>query len=362
MKSYNNLFEECITDTNIKLAISKSTQGFKKKNRRVVRKELENIDNLVKKVRDYLHCFKNYNHIPKLIYDGISRKQREIIVPKFLELIVQHAVCLVLMPIFLKGMYECSYASIPNRGATLGKKHIEKHIRSGKHLKYYLKMDIRKYFNTIPHDVLKAKLAKIIRDKKFLSILYEIIDVVPHGIPLGFYTSQWFANFYLTEFDHWVKEVLKAPAYFRYMDDMVIFCDNKRELHRMRKAIEERLRTVEKLELKDNWQVVRFHYVKPDGTEIGRDLDYMGFRFYRNRTTIRKSILGKSRRKANKVSKKDQYTIYDCRQTLSYLGWYKNTNTYDYWCRYITAVVNIGEMRKYESRFDRRRNNERKVA
>ncbi len=358
MKSYNNLFEKFISDDNIELAIKNAFQGSKKKNRKDVKKALADPETLKKRVREYALNFKNCEHTPKEIYDGISRKKRTIIVPKMMEQIVHHMVCNVLIPIIQPSLYEHSYASLPNKGANLGKKYIEKHIRRGKDVKYYFKFDIQKYFNTIPHDVLKAKFSRIIRDKRFLGVIFEIIDVIPVGIPFGFYTFHWLANFYLSEFDHWVKEELKSAAYYRYMDDRVIFSDNKRTLHRMKNQIEQYINNDIGLKLKDNWQVVRFDYTKKDGSVIGRDLDFMGFRFYRNRTTMRKKILHKARTKANRISKKKRYTIHDCRQMLSYNGYFKHTDTYNYKMRWITTKVNMRAMKKRISDFDRRKNNE----
>ena len=357
MKSYNGLFEECNSDAVLDLAIKNASKGKKRKRRRDVKEALKDVESFKIKVRERLADYKNDEHEPKVIYDGISRKKRTILVPTFIELVVQHAMCIVMERIFMKGMYEHSYASIPNRGATLGKKHIEKFIRKNRNIRYYLKLDVKKYFESIPHEKLKDKLVKVIRDKRFLKVLFTIIDVVPKGIPIGFYLSQWLANFYLMNFDHWLKEELKVPAYYRYMDDMVIFSDNKRELHKMREAIMKKL-SEDGLELKANWQVVKFNYQKKDGKEIGRDLDFMGYRFYRNRTTIRKSILMKSRRKANRISRKTKATIYDCRQMTSYIGYYKSTTTKGYWMRYIEPKVNIGKMRRYISTYDRRRNND----
>lgn len=362
MKSYNGLFEECNSDAVLDLAIKNASKGKKRKRRRDVKEALKDVESFKIKVRERLADYKNDEHEPKVIYDGISRKKRTILVPTFIELVVQHAMCIVMERIFMKGMYEHSYASIPNRGATLGKKHIEKFIKKNRNIRYYLKLDVKKYFESIPHEKLKEKLSKVIRDKRFLKVLFTIIDVVPKGIPIGFYLSQWLANFYLMNFDHWLKEELKVPAYYRYMDDMVIFSDNKRVLHRMKDAIDERLREYEGLELKGNWQIVRFHYVKSDGTVIGRDLDFMGYRFYRNRTTIRKSILRKARRKANRIAKKGYFTIYDCRQMLSYIGYFKRTDTIRYWEKYIVSKVNIDSMKRYVSVYDRRKNNEYKVA
>ena len=86
----------------------------------------------------------------------------------------------------------------------------------------------------------------------------------------------------------------------RYMDDMVIFGSNKKVLHRTRQAISDYLENELGLSLKDNWQVFRFSYEN----DKGRDLDFMGFRFFRNRTILRKTIMYKATRKARKLSRK----------------------------------------------------------
>jgi hypothetical protein len=281
------------------------------------------------KAKSWVVNYQKTEHHEVLIYDGIGRKQRKIIVPTFRELTVQHAVVNVLKPIFMKGMYEHSYASIPGRGVHKAKKQIEKWIKHDtRNVKYVLKMDIKHFFDSVPHDILKAKLEKLIHDSKLLDLLFKIIDTTEHGLPLGFYTSQWFANWYLQDLDHFIKEDLKAVHYVRYMDDMVIFGSNKKTLHEMRKAIEKYLNDKLGLTLKENWQVFRFHYVRCNQSR-GRDLDFMGFRFYRNRTTLRRRIMLKATRKAKKISKKSRATIYDIRQMLSYLGWLDCTDTYD---------------------------------
>lgn len=128
-----------------------------------------------------------------------------------------------------------------------------------KNCKYVLKMDIRHFFDTVPHDKLKAKLRKTIHDEKMLDLLFRIIDVTDVGIPLGFYTSQWLSNWYLQGLDHYIKERLGAVHYMRYMDDMVIFGSNKKVLHRTRQAISDYLENELGLSLKDNWQVFGSH-------------------------------------------------------------------------------------------------------
>lgn len=267
-----------------------------------------------------------------------------------------------LKPIFMHGMYEHSYGSIPKRGVHKGKKTIEKWIRNDrKNVKYCLKMDIQKYFESIPHDILIEKFSKLIHDKKFLDFIYKLIGVSEKGIPIGFYTSQWIANWYLQDLDHYIKEVLHAKYYIRYMDDMVIFSSNKKSLHKMKKEIEAYLSDNLHLKLKSNWQVFRFIY-PCKGKERGRFLDFMGFRFYRKRTTLRRNIMLKATRKARMISKKQKPTIYDIRQMLSYVGYIDCTNTYGMYEKRIKPYVSIQDCKRRISRYDKKRIRKEKAA
>lgn len=164
------------------------------------------------------------------INEGTGRKERSIEKPRYnYEQVVHHIVVSACYDIFMQGMYEFSCGSVPERGAHYGKKYIERWIRTDtKNCKYVLKMDIRHFFESVDHDVLKAWLEKKIRDKRMLHILNLIIDGSEQGLPLGFYTSQWLSNFMLQPLDHYIKEELHAVHYIRYMDDMVVFGRNKK--------------------------------------------------------------------------------------------------------------------------------------
>ena len=358
MKSYNHLYEQYISDSNIEWSILNSSKG--KRKRGVVQQYVnggvvtEKGKEKTKKYAAY-GSFRNYKHTPMEIYDGITRKKRVIIVPRYQEQIVHHMVVNTLIPIFSKGMYEHSYASLPNRGAHRGKKVIERWIRTDpEHCKYILKMDVRKFFDSIPHDILLKKLHDLIHDDKLMSILEEIISVTDVGLPLGFYTSQWLANWYLQDLDHFIKEDLEADHSMRYMDDMVVFGSDKEDLHRKKDRINCFLKDHLGLELKDNWQVFRFDYITPDGMHRGRFLDYMGFRFYCDRTTIRKTIMLKATRKAKKLSRKDKPTIYDMRQMMAYLGWLDCTDSYEMYCIWIKPYVNFQKCKRRMSKYDKR--------
>lgn len=360
MKSYSHLYEKIIDEDNLKLAIKNAIKGRTKKRRKKIKQYIENTDEAVKKLKRWIEEYRNDIHTPVQIYDGISRKKREIIVPTFKELAVQHAIVQVLKPIFLKGAYKHSYAATPGKGAHLGKKYMEKWIRKDiRNCKYVLKMDIKKFFPSIPHDKLKDKLARTFRDKKLLQILFEIVDVTDIGIPLGFYTSQWFSNWYLQKLDHYIKEDLKAVYYIRFMDDMVILGANKRKLHRMRDKIENYLNNELGLELKANWQVYRFDHTKGNHT-CGKDIDFMGFRFYRKKTTMRRSIMLKATRTARKIAKKEKATIYDIRKMLSYLGWITHTDTYGMYLKWIKPYISFQYFKRRMSVFDHKQNKETK--
>lgn len=348
MKSYNHLYENTIVEGNRRCALSRAKRS--KRFRKIMRSRRMTGDEIVEKSFDWIFSYENAEHEPVYIYDGITRKRRTIIVPTMEELFVQHCVVCAMKPIFLKGMYEHSYASIPGRGGHKGKRVIEKWIRTDpKNCKYILKMDIRHFFDSIPHDRLKIKLSRVIHDEKMLDLLFRIIDVTDVGLPLGFYTSQWLSNWYLQELDHYIKEQLCAVYYIRYMDDMVIFGSNKKELHRIRRCMAAYLEGMLGLELKGNWQVFRFSY----SDNKGRDLDFMGFRFYRHRTILRQSIMYKATRKARKIAKKGAATIHDARQMMSYLGWVDCTNTYQMYLRWIKPHISFQRLKRKISRHDR---------
>ena len=134
--------------------------------------------------------------------------------------------------------------------------------------KYCLKLDIRKFYPSIPHDGLKKCIRKKIKDKDFLIILDEIIDSTDNvrdvssklsnkigiGVPIGNYLSQYFANLYLSELDHLCKEELKCKFYYRYADDIVILSNDKDFLHKVLIYIKLYVHTIG-LKVKDNYQI-----------------------------------------------------------------------------------------------------------
>lgn len=343
MKSYNHLYEKMMSEENVRSAVKKASKG--KHNRPKVRKMCENMDREIPDIIAYAQNYKHKNKKPKTVIEG--KKERKIIVPSYKEQILHHMLVNTMQPVIMKGMYEHCHGSIPGRGPAEAKRQIRSWIDNDpRNVKYFLKMDIRQFFASIDHEMLKAYIRKRIHDEKFLKILFEAIDSTEQGLPLGFHTSHWLANWYLQGLDHYIKQDLKAVHYVRYMDDMVIFGSSKKELHRICKCVDEYLKEL-KLELKGNWQVARF-----DRGGKYRFLDFMGFRFYRNRTTLRKGIMVRMTRRAKRFKKNP--TIYSCRRMMSALGWIKQTDSYDMYLDRIKPYINFQQLKRKISRYDRR--------
>ena len=184
-----------LKDENIKGAFKKYKKG--KSTRRSVIEFSKDEQKSIEKYKRLAQNYPQFNHIPKTINDGINRKVRTIIVPKEDEQVIQHMAFYILAPIMLNSMYQHSYGSIDKRGADKGRKKIEKWIKDDKkNTKYYLQMDIRKYFESIPHGILKNKLRKLIKDDKFYNLIVNFFvikvneELTTKGLPLGMYSSQ----------------------------------------------------------------------------------------------------------------------------------------------------------------------------
>ncbi len=171
------------------------------------------------------------------IYDP---KERLICAPSFGEQVLHHALMNVCHPYFERALIDDSYASRKGKGTHAALKRAAVFSRSQA---WYLKLDVRKFFETMHHDVLKGQLCCLFKEEHLLKIFFDIIDSYAYapgrGVPIGNLTSQYFANHFLSGLDHFIKEKLCIPAYVRYMDDMVLWHDDKDQLQAARKAVED---------------------------------------------------------------------------------------------------------------------------
>jgi len=391
MKSYNGQFDRMRECENVKQCFYKAAKRKHKSRARGKRPGdprkqpfesvgdvLANIENevpifidLVK--TDTIEIIKHEEH---QINENNSKKPRNIIQPDYkYEQVLHHCIVSQLQPIIMHGLYEFAYGSIPGKGIHAGKKVLAKWIRKYDGKKFYVGQgDIKGFYDNIDLDILESKLAKLCRDKRFLHINHRVISIhekitIENGarrrrfIPKGFYTSGWYGHLTLKEFDHFVVQLPGVDHYMRYADDFVITGKNKKKIHAAMQAITEYLAGNLHLQIKHTWQVYRFeHPVKgvfdKNGKQKtkGRFIDFMGFQFHYNRTTMRKRNLCASRRKAHRIGKKTKVTWYDAAGMISRMGLFKHTDTYNYYLKHIKPWVNIRKMKRTISNHSRKEN------
>ncbi len=156
-------------------------------------------------------------------------------------------------------------------------------------------MDVHHFYHSVDRRKLIWMLAHKIKDKKYLKLTWEILQTCEQGLAIGFFICQWLANFYLEPLDRYITTLDGVKYSVRYMDDIVLFGPNKKKLHRARKAIAEYLQKRLRLQMKGNWQVFPLKV---------RPLDYVGYRFYRDYTTMRRKNFLRFTRQCRKVRKK----------------------------------------------------------
>ena len=340
MKRLGYIYEKIYDKENIRTAIWKASE--KKRNHNYVKKVLDNENYYIDKIHGMLvsKTYEPTKPIIKTIQDHSSGKVRVIHKPQFFpDQIIHWALMLQIEPIIFKGMYEYSCGSIPNRGTSYGQRMVRKWLdKDPRNTKYCLKMDITKFYPSIDNELLKGMFRRKIKDGDCLNLIDTIIDQI-EGQPIGFYTAQWFANFYLEGLDHYIKEELGVKYYVRYVDDLVLFGSNKRKLHQVRKAISEYVSNLD-LTVKGNWQVFKVS---------DRDIDFLGVRFYQDRTTLRRRNALRIRRRVARIRKKGYLNNKNASAILSYWGWIKRTDSYLYYHKYISPYVPLKLARKVVS-------------
>ncbi len=309
------------------------------------------------------HLYKTSEY--SMFYKQEGPKLRKIYkLPYYPDRIVQWALLQVLSPYIEKNLIRDTFSAIPGRGIHDGLKRVQLAMYNDKAgCKYCLKLDIRHYYQSIDHDLLKRSYERLFKDTELLDLVFEIIDSIDTldeedrdemrlsgleaaehcGIPIGNFFSQWSGNLFLSDFDHWVKEDVGVRHYFRYMDDIVIFGSDKEMLRSFLEDIKVFLWDVLRLRLKPNWQIFP-SYV--------RGVDYLGYRVFDNFTLLRdgtKRQMVKKYRKLDKkvsVGKYMNYSEFSCLN--SYLGWVSQADCFRLGNKYIVKPFEDAACRYYQ--------------
>lgn len=274
MKRHGNLWNEFISYENLYSAYLKARKG--RRHLESVQRFEQDVEGNLKKLIQSLQngTFHTSKYNKRTIYEP---KERVIyILPFYPDRILQHALMNVVAPIFQKTFIKDTYACIPDRG--LHKGLVTANIFAQKN-EFCLKMDIKKFYPSIDHDVLYNILQRKIKDKKILWILNDIICSFSgkKNCPIGNLTSQWFGNIYLTQLDYFIKQELRAKCYIRYCDDFLVFSNSKQQLNDFAQRIKEFLYFKLKLVMS-----------KCDLFQVKRGVDFLGYRYFKGYILLRK--------------------------------------------------------------------------
>ncbi len=236
-------------------------------------------------------------------------KPRLISAAPYRDRVVHHALCNVITPLLERTLISDTYANRTGYGTHRALKQFTSFARSHK---YCLQGDIRKYFPSIDHEILKALIRKRIKCPDTLWLIDTIIDasneqepVVEYfpgddlltpiqrrkGLPIGNLTSQFFANLYLSPFDHFAKRQLQLQCYVRYVDDFAAFSDSWQELADARVAMEAFLATLR----------LKMHPIKSQLFETAYGANFVGFRVLPDRIRVRNDNLRRARKRMQQL-------------------------------------------------------------
>lgn len=332
-----NAFEEMLSFPNMYEAYKRAA-SCKRSKREVIEFELNlssNLWELIEQMKKKTYRIGGYHKF--MIYDP---KERQIQALSFRDRVVQHCLCdNILMPYFEKRLIYDNAACRRGKGTHFAMNRLnlflQEHYKIHGTKGYILKYDIRHYFDSIDHQILKEKLGKI-PDRNVLGLLYHIINSYvkernpvtgeEKGLPMGNQTSQWFALYYLDSMDRLIKEKMRIKHYIRYMDDGILIHESKEYLQLVWKEME---CMAEKLKLEFNEKTQIF--------PISEGVDFLGFRFYLTDTgkVIRRLRTSNKKRWKRRLKKfQEEYRTGDKsleeigRSIVSYRGHLSHGHTY----------------------------------
>ncbi len=258
-------------------------------------------------------------------------KRRLISAAPFRDRVVHHALCNVIGPVFEKSFVEDTYANRVGKGTHRALNRCQQFSRQ---YRYVLQCDLKQFFPSLDHEVLTGLIKNKIEDAKIMWLIQRIVssgkdllkDIYhtvyfpgddlfavarPRGLPIGNLTSQFWANVYLNPFDHFVKRELQCKAYLRYVDDFLLFANDKMTLWKWKRGIEHRL--------------MRYRLVIHDPAHprpVTEGIPFLGFIVFpeKRRLKRRKAVHFQRRLKRLKVQR-EAGTIPLAKFKASLLGW-----------------------------------------
>jgi retron-type reverse transcriptase len=306
MKRYGNLFPQIAAFDNL-LQAAKQAQRGKRYRESVLRFNQALEVELVRLERELRN--KTYRPGAYTTFEIYEPKRRLISAAPYRDRVVHHALCNVIAPIFERTFIADSYANRIGFGTHRALRRFTKFLRSSR---YVLLCDVKQYFPSIDHEILKTLVRRKIKCRDTLWLIDTIIDgsnpqdpalayfpgddlwtplARRRGLPIGNLTSQFFANVYLNGLDHVVKEKLGMSKYIRYVDDFALFADDLQPLAAARLAIEDYLATLR----------LTIHPVKSQIVATRHGANFVGFRILPDRVRVRVENVRRARRRLRRL-------------------------------------------------------------
>lgn len=319
---------------------------------RLIQEKRSNVDPLLERAaEDLAREIKERDvHFPEIHYsmryDGNSGKLREIGVESIKQQIYNYVAVNALKELFERkiGKYQC--ASVPGRGQVYGKNAIERWIRKNPDkTRAGAKADVRHCYPSINTRKLMRFLRKQVKNDDLLYLVETLIASYKQGLSIGSYLSQWLCNYYLSFAYHYAQQKLfkvqkrrgqekRTRLFYKiifYMDDILILGPRKVDVKKAMLMLIRFFREELGLEIKPNWKLFQVDYIGKDGKHHGDCIDMMGYKIYRDRTEVRRSIFLRARRAYLRLRKQVQRRMeialdlaYRC---ISYYGWFKNSDS-----------------------------------
>jgi retron-type reverse transcriptase len=337
MKRHGHLWESMISFESLLEAAAKAQRG--KRFRPVVARFHFTLERELLVLQEELAA-KTYRPGPYRSFYIYEPKKRQISAAPYRDRVVHHALIAVLEPIFERSFAMDSYACRKGKGTHAAVARCQHYARR---FRYVLKADIRKFFPSVDHEILKQLIARKIKDPDVLWLVGQIIDhsnpqeevlqwfpgddlFTPterrRGIPIGNQTSQFFANVYLDPLDHLIRDTLGVDGYVRYVDDFLLFSDDKRHLAEMRAQLTGLLAGLR----------LRLHPTKNVIFPTSQGIPFLGYRIFPTHRLLAKDNVRRFRRRARKMQRdyaERRASIPEIRQRLmSWLGHARQADTY----------------------------------
>lgn len=284
---------------------------------KLIQEKRSNVDPLLERAaEDLTREIKERDvHFPEIHYsmryDGNSGKLREIGVESIKQQIYNYVAVNALKELFERkiGKYQC--ASVPGRGQVYGKNAIERWIRKNPDkTRAGAKADVRHCYPSINTRKLMRFLRKQVKNDDLLYLVETLIASYKQGLSIGSYLSQWLCNYYLSFAYHYAQQKLfkvqkrrgqekRTRLFYKiifYMDDILILGPRKADVKKAMLMLIRFFRDELGLEIKPNWKLFQVDYIGKDGKHHGDCIDMMGYKIYRDRTEVRRSIFLRARR------------------------------------------------------------------